>query len=169
MKMGQIVAWEMAALYGHTGEFFGGQEQWSFYVEHYLAANSVMDGKHAIFLFVIGPRAYSYWADFLCQKSLGIRHVHLQMRMCWLADVNIYQHLLRFIVPKKKKEEKIKHKERKTTCSNNFQIRQKLHLTLITTYQAVGSGNVLRNHSANTGGCLWNNICITILIPHSVL
>lgn len=95
----------MAALYGHIGEFFGGQEQWSFYVEHYLA-NSVMDGKHAIFLFVIGPRAYSYWADFLCQKSQGIRHVHVQMRMCWLADVNIYQHLLRFIVPKKKKRGK---------------------------------------------------------------
>lgn len=100
----------MAPLYGHIGEFVGGQEKWSFYVEHYLAANSVMDGKHA----------YSYWADFLRQKSLGIRHVHVQMRMCWLADVNMHQHLLWFIAPKKKKEEKIKQKERKTTCSNNF-------------------------------------------------
>ena len=61
----------MAALYGHTGKFVGGQEQWSFYVERYLVANSVMDGKHAIFVFVIGPRAYSYWADVLHQKARG--------------------------------------------------------------------------------------------------
>ena len=31
------------------------------------------------------------------------------------------------------------------------------------TYQAVGSGKVLRNHSANTGGCLSNSMQLLIV------
>lgn len=67
---------EMAALYGHVGEFVEGQEEWPLYVErleHYLAANSVTDDekKHTVFLSVAGPKAYKLLSSLVVPAKPG--------------------------------------------------------------------------------------------------
>ena len=66
----------MAALYGHIGEFVETQEEWRQYAEriqHYFAANGVTDAerKSAIFLSVIGPRAYKLLSSLVAPSKPG--------------------------------------------------------------------------------------------------
>lgn len=120
-----------------------------------LSCNQQCDGwKPCNFLVCDWPKGLQLLGRLLVPEKPGDKtcsraNAHVLASRCKYISASTQVHCT-----KKKKEEKIKQKERKTTSSNSFHIRQKLHLTLITTYQAVGSGNVLRNHSANTGGCL---------------
>ena len=66
----------MAVQFGHVGEFEEGCEEWTQYAErlgHFLTANGITDGekKQAVFLSVIGPKAYKLLGSLIAPAKPG--------------------------------------------------------------------------------------------------
>ena len=70
----------MAIQFGHMGEFEEGREEWTQYAErlgHFLTANGITDGdkKRAVFLSVIGPKAYKLLGSLIAPAKPGRQDV----------------------------------------------------------------------------------------------
>ena len=66
----------MSTQFGAIGEFEAGREKWSQYAErlrHFLVANGITDDdrKRAVFLSVIGPKAYQLLSSLVAPEKPG--------------------------------------------------------------------------------------------------
>ena len=66
----------MAVQFGHVGEFEEGRKEWTQYAErlgHFLTVNEITNGekKRAVFLSVIGSKAYKLLGSLIAPAKLG--------------------------------------------------------------------------------------------------